>query len=364
MRILLIGGTGFVGSFLAPELQRRGAEVATLTRGRSPIAHADGLTRIIGDRKRLRDARSSIRAFAPDVVVDLVLSSGTQARELMSVLHGITSRVVAISSMDVYRACGILHGLEEGPPEPVPLTEDSPLRTKLATYPPAQIAALQQVFGWLDDEYDKIPVEQAVLGHPSLPGTVLRLPMIYGPGDPLHRLWALVKRMDDRRAAILMDARVAAWRSPRGYVENVAEAIALAAMSDRAANRVYNVAEPESYSELEWARRVAKVVGWTGDVVALAPAQTPPHLCLPGNFDQHWSADSTRIRDELGFKELVGVDEAIRRTVAWERSHPPAAPTMPIDYDAEDAAIAAVRMAAVSDGSTSPGPHRAATGTS
>ena len=116
MRILLIGGTGFIGSFLAPELQRQGAEVATLTRGRSPIAHADGLTRIIGDRKRLRDALSSIRAFAPDVVVDLVLSSGTQARELMSVLHGATGRVVAISSIDVYRACGILHGLEDGPP--------------------------------------------------------------------------------------------------------------------------------------------------------------------------------------------------------------------------------------------------------
>jgi len=364
MRILLIGGTGFVGSFLAPELQRRGAEVATLTRGRSRIAHADGLTRIIGDRKRLRDALSSIRAFAPDVVVDLVLSSGTQARELMSVLHGATGRVVAISSIDVYRACGILHGLEEGPLEPVPLTEDSPLRTKLATYPPAQIAALQQIFGWLDDEYDKIPVEQAVLGHPSLPGTVLRLPMIYGPGDLLHRLWPLVKRMDDGRAAILLDARVAAWRSPRGYVENVAAAIALAAMSGRAANRVYNVAEPESYSELEWARRVATVVGWTGDVVALAPDQTPPHLRLPGNFDQHWSADSTRIRDELGFKELVGVDEAIRRTVTWERSHPPATPMMPIDYDAEDAAIAAARMSDVSDGSTSLGPHRAATGTS
>jgi nucleoside-diphosphate-sugar epimerase len=324
MRILLIGGTGFIGSFLAPELQRQGAEVATLTRGRSPIPHADGLTRIIGDRKRLRDALSSIRAFEPDVVVDLV-------------------------SIDVYRACGILHGLEEGPLEPVPLTEDSPLRTKLATYPPAQIAALQQIFGWLDDEYDKIPVEQAVLGQPSLPGTVLRLPMIYGPGDPLHRLWPLVKRMDDRRAAIPMDARVAAWRSPRGYAENVAAAIALAAMSDRAVNRVYNVAEPESYSELEWARRVAKIVGWTGDVIALPPDQTPPHLRLPGNFDQHWSADSTRIRNELGFKEPVVVDEAIRRTVAWERSHPPAAPMMPIDYDAEDAAIAAARMPDVSN---------------
>ena len=46
---------------------------------------------------------------------------------------------------------------------------------------------LQQVFGWVDDAYDKIPVERAVLGNPALPGIVLRLPMVYGPGDRLHR---------------------------------------------------------------------------------------------------------------------------------------------------------------------------------
>ena len=339
MRILLIGGTGFIGSFLAPDLQRRGADVATLTRGVSPIRHVDGLTRITGDRKRLRDAIPSIRRFAPDVVVDLVLSSGTQAHELMAAVRGIATRVVALSSIDVYRACGILHRLEDGPLEPVPLTEDSALRTKLATYPPQQIAALQQVYGWVDDEYDKIPVEQAVLGDSDLPGTVLRLPMVYGPGDPLHRLWPLVKRMDDRRPTILMDSQLAAWRAPRGFVENVAAAIALAATTDRAAGRIYNVAEPTSHSEREWAEKVARVVGWTGAIVELPPDRTPAHLRLPGNTDQHWSADSTRIRSELGFAELVGADEAIRRTVAWERAHPPAVPMMPIDYEAEDAAI-------------------------
>jgi len=344
MRILLIGGTGFIGSFLAPELQRRGAEVATLTRGVSPIPHVDGLTRVIGDRKRIRDAVPSIRAFGPDVVVDLVLSSGAQATELMAAVRGIATRVVALSSIDVYRACGVLHGLEEGPLEPVPLTEDSALRTKMSTYPPAQIAALQKIYGWLDDDYDKIPVERAVLGDPDLPGTVLRLPMVYGPGDPLHRLWPLVKRMDDRRPAILMDSVLAAWRSPRGYVENVAAAIALAAVSDHAANRVYNVAEPVSYSEREWAERVARVVRWTGEVLELPPERTPRHLQMPGNAEQHWSADSTRIRSELGFTEPVGTDEAIRRTVAWERAHPPTAPLMPIDYEAEDAAIASSRV--------------------
>jgi hypothetical protein len=180
MRALLIGGTGFIGSYLTPALQRLGADVAMLTRGRSGNAGSAGLTRIVGDRRQLRDSEAAIRAFAPDVVIDLILSSGTQARELVSVLRGIAGRVVALSSMDVYRACGLLHGLEQGPLEPVPLTEQSALRTKLATYPPAQIAMVQQVYGWVDAEYDKIPVERAILEDGERPATILRLPMIYG----------------------------------------------------------------------------------------------------------------------------------------------------------------------------------------
>ena len=66
--------------------------------------------------------------------------------------------------MDVYRACGVVHGSEEGPLEPVPLTEDSALRTNGQTYPPEAIKMLQKIFGWLDDEYDKIPVERTVMG--------------------------------------------------------------------------------------------------------------------------------------------------------------------------------------------------------
>ena len=340
VRALLIGGAGFIGSYLTPELLRLGAEVAVLTRGRSAARSSDGLTRIIGDRKRLHESAAAIRAFAPDVVIDLVLSSGTQARELMSVVRGIAGRVVALSSMDVYRACGVLHLLEEGPLEPVPLTEESALRTKLATYPPAQVAMLQQVFGWLDEEYDKIPVERAILGDADLPATILRLPMVYGPGDPLHRFYPLVRRMDDGRRAILMSTVAAAWRSPRGFVGNVAAAIALAATSDKAVGRIYNVAEQPSYSELEWATRVALEVGWKGAFVVLPPDEMPPHLRMPGNFAQHWSVDATRIRSELAYDDPVDLDTAIAETVAWERANPPGQPLAPLDYDAEEVAIA------------------------
>jgi nucleoside-diphosphate-sugar epimerase len=132
MRILVIGGTGFIGRPLVRELGRLGHDVAVLTRSG---AHSElPAETIVGERRDL----SALRPPA-DVVIDLILSSGAQARQLMDTFRGVAKRVVAASSMDVYRACGILHGSESGPLEPVPLTEDSALRTKLQTYPPESI---------------------------------------------------------------------------------------------------------------------------------------------------------------------------------------------------------------------------------
>ena len=162
--------------------------------------------------------------------------------------------------------------------------------------------AAQNFFCWIDDEYDKIPVERAVMSAEGIKGTILRLPMIYGPGDRLRRFFPIVKRIEDRRPAILFAEDIAAWRSPRGYVENVAAAIALSAVSPQAAGRVYNVAEREAFSELEWARKIAYQAevrsnqpASKGEFVVLPRAQTPEHLLMAGNFAQHWVASSERI---------------------------------------------------------------------
>lgn len=336
MRILVIGGSGFIGPHVVFALQRHNHDVVVFHRHPDPTLNA---AEILGDRRRLADHAPQLRALAPDVVVDVILSSGRQARELVDVFRGAARRVVAISSCDVYRACGVLHGSEPGPLEPVPLTEDSALRTKLQTYPPETIAMLKQVFGWLDDAYDKIPVEREIFGDRELSGTILRLPMIYGPGDRLRRFWPIVKRVEDRRSSILMEETLAAWRAPRGYVGNVAAAIALAATSDRAADRIYNVGDPENFSELQWAQRIASAMEWTGRFVVLPRDRMPAHLVRPGNAEQHWSIDTTRIRQELGYEEPIARDEAIRHTIEWERANPTDASPHAFDYLAEDAAV-------------------------
>ena len=336
MRILLIGGSGFIGPHAARQLIDRDHDVVIFHRGRTAVPR--GAREIVGDRRNLSESSRQLRALAPDVVVDLVLSSGSQARELTTTFRGAAGRIVAVSSGDVYRACGITHRVEEGPLEPLPLTETSALRTKLQTYPPQQVRMLQQIFGWIDEEYDKIPVEREVLGVPELPGTVLRLPMVYGPGDPLHRFHPIVKRIVDGRRRIVFSKDMAGWRATKGYVENVGAAIALAAVSPRAAGRVYNVGEVDALTEIEWARRIADRMAWDGEFVVVADASAPAYLRAPGNTAQHWVADTTRIREELGYAESIDRDEAIGRTIAWERANPPTGFTpYQFDYAAEDA---------------------------
>ena len=344
MKVLLIGGTGFIGRFAVEQLQQSGHRVTVFHRGNTKLPA--GAEEILGNRQFLQDHQPEFRRQKFDVVVDFILSSGRQAQQLMDTFRGIAGRIIALSSMDVYRAMGVFHGLEAGGLQELPLTENSDLRTSRNVYSPEAMKRARTAYPWFDDEYDKIPVEQAVLSDPKLAGTVLRLPMIYGPGDPLHRFHPALKRMDDDRKHILFADDVAVLRTPRGYVEDVAAAIALAARSPQSAGRIYNVCEAESFGELDWARKIAHATGWDGEFVVLPHEKAPKHLHWPGNTAQHLVASSERIRKELGYREVLAREESIRRTIAWERANLPAQSVPQFDYEAEDAALASAKATA------------------
>jgi nucleoside-diphosphate-sugar epimerase len=83
MRILLIGGNGFIGSPLAGELRASGHSIAIFHRTADKYPDEDAV-RIPGDRNRLSDHIEEIQRFSPEVIIDLILSSGEQAVQLMS----------------------------------------------------------------------------------------------------------------------------------------------------------------------------------------------------------------------------------------------------------------------------------------
>src|SRR5205807_973355 len=141
----------------------------------------------------------------------------SDAKSLVETFRGVARRVVGLSSGDVYRAYGRLLRQEPGQPDPVPLSESARLRERLYPYREATPRAADDPARWIDD-YDKILVERALRSDPELPATVLRLPMVHGPGDYQHRLFEFLKRMDDGRPAILVSDAAARWRTSRGYV--------------------------------------------------------------------------------------------------------------------------------------------------
>jgi nucleoside-diphosphate-sugar epimerase len=288
-----------------------------------------------------------LRRLAPEVVLHLNQINDVDARALVNAFSGVARRIVTISSMDVHRAYGRLHRTEPGPSEPVPLTEDAPLREGLYTdrlFDPGSRA-------------ENILAERAIAGDPGPPSTILRWPFVYGPGDRQHRLHQYVRRILAGRGAILLEEGMARWRVSRGFAENAAVAVVLAVTSDRAAGRVYNVGEADALSEAEWVREVGRAAGWDGQVVAVPRERAPAHLVPTYNTDQDLVGDTTRIREELGYAEEVPRDEALWRAVAWERAHLPATPSdeeMQSRYAAEDARLAEVSCTGTGDGSADP----------
>jgi nucleoside-diphosphate-sugar epimerase len=340
MRILIIGGTGFSGPYTVRRLHAMGHEVTVFHSGQHEADLPPDVRHIHGARQRLPEFAEEFKCLAPDVVLHMVAHTEQDAQMAMSVFRGIARRAIVISSIDVYLNYGVNWGTEPGPAYPHPFTEDGPLRQNL--YPHRNLAKGP------DDafyHYEKILVERVFMSNPFLPGTVLRLPMVYGPGD--HRLHPYLKRMDDNRPVILLQEEQARWCGARGYLENIADAIALVTMDERATGRIYHVAEPEVLPEAEWVRRIGHTAGWTGRVVTLPRDRMPTHLKIEPGRSAHWIVDTTRIRQELGYREAVPQDEALRRTVAGERAHPPGKiDPAKFDYAAEDAALAGLRETA------------------
>ncbi len=335
MRILLIGGTRFAGPQVVRRLIDLGHQIALFHRGKTEADLPRGVKHILGNRRNMADFSNEFKRFAPQVVLDMIPATEQDARSVISTFKGTAQRIVAISSQDVYRAYGKLIGAESGPVEPVPLTESSPLRRKLYPYRDRVKPGHRQY------DYEKILVEQVFMGEPELPGTILRFPMMYGPGDSQHRLFPYLKRMDDNRPAIPLEQGMADWRWTKGYVEDVAAAIALAVTDHRAAGRVYNLGEPDTPSEAEWVRAIGAAAGWKGEVVIVPKKRLPDHLVLDINTDQLLLVDTTRIRGELGYREPIPRGEALRRTIDWERAHPPEEiDPSKFDYASEDSLLA------------------------
>jgi len=314
VRVALIGSTGFIGQHVARWLTAGGHEVIGIQRGLS-ATQVPGIRNLTADHHDLPTLASALAQAAPAILVDMAAYTADDTDRLTAALPATVRRLIIISSGDVYWTYAAFRGLPVPGAAAEPLSESAPLREQLFPYRPQADGAEDRLYS-----YEKILVEQRARAGSPVPVTILRLPMVYGPRDPHKRVGGYLQRLATGSSSLRLNPAEAQWRCTRGYVEDVAWAIALTAVNDRAAGEVYNVGEPDALTEQAWAEAIAQAAGWPGRVVADPSA--PPSL--PANWSVPLTVDTGRIRTHLEYEEPVGRAEGVRRTVHAAAADAPA----------------------------------------
>jgi len=206
VKVAVLGATGFIGEHVARWLIQAGHEVFAVHRGRTP-ARIPGTQNLTADRRDRARLRSALAAAAPSVVVDLIAYGARDITSLVEALPPSLDRLAVVSSGDVYWTYDAFLGRIPPAAVPEPLPETAPLREHLYPY-------RSQATG-PDDlkyEYDKILVERTAQARSPAPVTILRLPMVYGPGDRQERIARHLRQLTAAASTIRLRGREGARR--------------------------------------------------------------------------------------------------------------------------------------------------------
>jgi 2'-hydroxyisoflavone reductase len=171
IRLLILGGTGFIGPHQVRYAVERGHEVTIFNRGRSAPGTLRGVEELTGDRAA--NDYASLRGRRWDAVIDNSASAGPTApqwvREAAAVLRDSVEQYLFVSTRSVFRDLSM-----------VPATVDAPVFTKETTP------------GWREGQpypygLGKALAEAELGAALGARATIVRPGLIVGPGDDTDR---------------------------------------------------------------------------------------------------------------------------------------------------------------------------------
>ena len=291
MRVLLLGGTGLLGSAVAVRLAQHGHEVTATSRGNRPSRLPKTIRLITVDRRDLEAMRSVIDEVRPDAVVDGVAYRAEDGRDDVSLFSGRVGHLVMISTDFVYKPTY----------QRLPIVEDAPLRA--------------------DTPYSdgKADCEEVLLGQSDLPVTVFRPPHIMGPNGPLGsgsmqaRDRSLIDRI--RRGAPVVLIEGGEYILQPLHVDDAGDAIHAVLGNDRCFGKPYNLVSRTAIPTKTYYELIARELG-----VELTALSLPSSVWLDTFPDQasymrHRVYDLSRMRIDAGWEPKIEIEDAIHRTV-------------------------------------------------
>ena len=307
MRILIIGGTGFIGSYITRYLLSLNYEVILFNRGKNPLFK--DVLQINGSKEELHLFTNQLMNLRPDAIIHTIAYTERDALQILTLLKNVSQRLILLSSADVYDAyLSFKNGLKE---HNLILNENSLLRSSFFPYRVESNYIEDLEMKDLYFNYDKIIVENTIKEQ-NLDYTIFRLAAVYGPNDPQRKLQ---KYIDDvlRGKDQIMNNDQLNWRWTRIYVENIPPAIHMALNNKKSSREIYNLGELKAQSQSEIYTLIKGLVKKDSDTVLENMLATLNENKF--NYKQHLIMDSSKIRDELGYKEIIEPELALVKTI-------------------------------------------------
>jgi len=306
VKILIIGGTRFVGRYTALSLHSSGHQVTVFTRGKHEIDLPDDIHHIQGDRKQATDLERAAYKDDWDVVWDNMSYTAEDARSAVRIFEGRCGLFIHTSTLAVYSVCeGIVS----------PYVEDDfergrPLVERRAHYP--------YDYGIQRREGERV-LQQAHRDG-SFPYVSVRLPAVLGPRDYSLRSWSYWRRILEDGRIILPDGGMDAHRSVY-YGDVVAALLAVIERGADVAGRAYNLAGREIVSLRYFVERSARILGVDLDILdisssALRAAGLDPEEVSPYTTWGNHIQSIARAQHELDFKPTP-MAEWLEPTIEW-----------------------------------------------
>ncbi|HKS39151.1 MAG TPA: NAD-dependent epimerase/dehydratase family protein [Blastocatellia bacterium] len=247
MKVLVIGGTGYIGSHTVEELVRRGHEVSVFARGHTRTRLTEDVSLIKGDRHNREDITRA-RSLRFDAIIDINAYTREETQTIINLFDGLLSRFVHLSTVSACRHTSSL-----------PFDENDPLVTDPTDSYGYNKAECERALRWAHTKS-------------GFPFVSVRPVAVFGPRDDKSRENYYLKRIVAGDPVIVPDSGAVPIFAL--FVKDLAAVLANALTAENAAGNAYQLIQSEIVSINDHIANIARIVGVKADVTHI------PHRLL------------------------------------------------------------------------------------
>jgi nucleoside-diphosphate-sugar epimerase len=304
MKILIIGGTRFMGYHLTRKLLEDGHEITLFNRGIMGDDLGARVARVRGDRTDHEDFRRKLKNLSFDVAVDMLSFRAEDSLAAVRTFEGRIGHFVHISTGAVY---GVTKNF------PCPLREEDFNRELL---PEPKGGDEEWRYGFHKRKCEEVLNE--AYQRSGFPVMILRLPIVIGERDYTLRAYSYFIRIRDGKPVILPDAGLNA--STHIYQGDMVKAVSSNLLNKATFGQAFNLAQEEILTVRSFVLQAAKIMQKNVEIVDI-PTDVLEKMELGTDFSPY-SRRRPFILSVEKAKRILGyistpLETWLRRTIFW-----------------------------------------------